>query len=105
MDVHEATAQMKVGQVQQRLSDAAQQAQALSPRFESSGALDHAQALADIHMSKPHVEVHVHTEHGITREWDGAGIDTVDNARKAAHRTRRQTTPPTISPSPPRRSR
>lgn len=52
--------------------------------FESQGALDHVEALIDIHANKPDSEVHKHTEHGLTRAWDKAAIDAVDKARKDA---------------------
>lgn len=36
--------------------------------FESSGALDHAKALTDIHQGKLGKDIQPHTEHGITHE-------------------------------------
>ncbi|MDR2327842.1 MAG: hypothetical protein LBE51_20875 [Acidovorax sp.] len=50
--------------------------------FESEGALDHVQALTDIHqLNKPIAEFHPHHSHGITREWHAADIDVVVKAR------------------------
>ena len=55
---------------------------------ESSGALDHATALADIHLLKPEPERHQHPDHGVLREWSGGDIDTVERARARAHKTK-----------------
>lgn len=57
--------------------------------FESPGAVDHAEALADVHFGKTGTEVHPHTDHGITREWEAAAIDVVDAARTDAHKAKR----------------
>ncbi|MET3444764.1 hypothetical protein [Ralstonia sp. 1138] len=52
--------------------------------FESKGALDHAQALVDIHAGKQDKDVHPHIEHGITKEWEASAIDAVVKARDRA---------------------
>ncbi len=62
--------------------------------LEANGALDHAEALADIHMLKPENDVHDHTEHGVTREWLVKDIDAVENARIKAHETGKTTAQP-----------
>ncbi len=54
--------------------------------FESTGTYEHAEALKDIHMGKPDADVHPHTAHGITREWEAAAIDAVVQARASARR-------------------
>ncbi|MGJ7530016.1 hypothetical protein [Variovorax sp. GB1P17] len=54
--------------------------------IESDGMFDHIKALADIHMGKPEAEVHPHPEHGFTRQWEAAAIDTVVEARDAARK-------------------
>ncbi len=54
--------------------------------FESTGTLDHAKALGDIHQGKPDSDVHSHPEHGITREWEAAAIDAVTRARGETYR-------------------
>lgn len=59
--------------------------------FESEGALDHAQALADIHLGKADPDVHPHVDHGITREWEAGAIDAVVYARGEAYRQRTTT--------------
>ncbi len=56
--------------------------------FESSGAVDHAKALADVQLLKPAAEVQSHADHGVTREWDATAIDTVTRARAAAHQSK-----------------
>ncbi|RIX78366.1 hypothetical protein [Acidovorax cavernicola] len=56
--------------------------------FESEGALDHAEALTDIHMGKPDAQVHPHTQHGITREWEATAIDAVVKARERARQAK-----------------
>lgn len=60
--------------------------------FESAGALDHAQAWAEIVGGKSDHEVHSHTEHGITKEWNESNIDAVVDARVRARETKKQTT-------------
>ena len=62
--------------------------------FESQGALDHAEALMDIHLGKVDAEVHPHADHGITRAWDKAAIDTVDRAREAARKPKATSSKP-----------
>jgi hypothetical protein len=52
--------------------------------FEANGAVDHAQALADIHLGKAAADVHAHTTHETTKEWEAAAIDVVDKARLRA---------------------
>ncbi|MNY75975.1 hypothetical protein D3C86_2154120 [compost metagenome] len=42
--------------------------------------------MKDIHMGKPDADVHPHTAHGITREWEAAAIDAVVEARASARR-------------------
>jgi hypothetical protein len=56
--------------------------------FEVDGALDHGQALADIHMGKREAEVHTHLTHGIMHEWGVADIDRVVDERVAGHKTK-----------------
>lgn len=56
--------------------------------FESDGALDHAQALAELYTSNKSVtELHPHPTHGITREWANTDIDAVAKAREKARPT------------------
>lgn len=57
--------------------------------FESAGALDHAKALADIHLSKSDSQIHPHPDHGTTREWEASAIDAVAAARDRAYEVRR----------------
>lgn len=52
--------------------------------FESDGALAHAQALTDIHMTKSDAEVHPHPYHGITKQWEASAIDAVIKERERA---------------------
>jgi len=76
--------------------------------FESSGAVDHAEALADVHFGKTSNDIHPHTDHGITREWGATAIDAVDRVRGAAHESRRQaaqTTPSAPQSTPPKSTR
>jgi hypothetical protein len=54
--------------------------------LESSGALAHVEALADIHMGKPAATVHPHLDHAVTKVWEASAIDAVDSARKDAHK-------------------
>jgi hypothetical protein len=54
--------------------------------LESSGALAHVEALADIHLGKPAADVHPHLDHAVTKVWEAAAIDAVDSARKDAHK-------------------
>ena len=54
---------------------------------EAAGALEHAEALADIHLLKPEGEVHTHSEHGVLREWDASDIEVVERARMSAYKT------------------
>jgi hypothetical protein len=56
--------------------------------FESAGALDHGQALSEMHLAKPAAEAHTHSEHGTTKAWEGAAIDSVNNARLRAQEAR-----------------
>lgn len=60
--------------------------------FESNGALDHAQALVDIHAGKKGNDVHPHPEHGITKEWEAASIDAVVKARDRAREAKKAQT-------------
>ena len=59
--------------------------------FESTGALHHAQALADIHLGKSDPQVHPHPDHGITREWKAEAIDAVVSARTRSFEAKRTT--------------
>ena len=69
--------------------------------FESTGALDHGKALADVHFSKPVSEVHPHVAHGITKQWEAVAIDAVDNARLKAHESKKgAVTPDEATPKP-----
>jgi hypothetical protein len=52
--------------------------------FEATGAVDHGEALAGMHMGKSGSEIHVHTEHGLMKEWDSSDIDEVVKARNDA---------------------
>lgn len=56
--------------------------------FESQGALDHAEALIDIHAGKADPDVHLHVDHGITRAWGKADIDAVETARRNVRRAK-----------------
>jgi hypothetical protein len=69
--------------------------------LESAGGLAHVEAFADIHLGVAPSKVHVHTEHGLTREWSASAIDAVDDARLAAHESKKNT--PTTA-SPPKKS-
>ncbi len=60
--------------------------------FESQGALDHAEALIDIHAGKSDADVHPHVDHGVTRAWGTAAIDAVETARRNARRAKAATT-------------
>jgi hypothetical protein len=53
--------------------------------FEATGAVDHGEALVDINMGIPEANVHVHTQHGLMKEWGAADIDAVVEARNEAH--------------------
>lgn len=66
--------------------------------LESSGALDHVAALADVHLGKTASEIHLHPHHGATREWDAAAIDAVDVARLKAHEKKKQAQPEEPAP-------
>ena len=69
--------------------------------FESTGALDHGKALADVHLLKPVSEVHPHVAHGITKQWEAVAIDAVDNARLKAHESKKgAVTPDEATPKP-----
>jgi hypothetical protein len=75
--------------------------------FESAGALDHAEALADIHLGRMPTDVRSHAAHGITKQWEAAAIDAVDGARlrayeatKAAPKPQEPATKPTKSRKP-----
>ena len=57
--------------------------------LESSGALAHVEALADIHLGKPAADVHPHLDHAVTKVWEAAAIDAVDSARTRAHEAKR----------------
>jgi len=52
--------------------------------FESKGAVEHGEALVDIHMGLSDDNVRPHTEHGITNEWSASDIDSVVTAREKA---------------------
>jgi hypothetical protein len=69
--------------------------------FESAGAIEHAEALADIHLGKAIGEMRPHVDHGISRVWDGPAIDVVDKARNAAHEARRPSPAEAESTQPP----
>lgn len=69
--------------------------------FESAGAVDHGEALADLHLGKPAAELHPHSDHGITREWDAAAIDAVVKARGTAQKAKGERTPSTQSDGEP----
>lgn len=58
--------------------------------FEATGAVDHGEALSDLHLGKSAEELHSHTEHGITREWDAAAIDSVVKARGKASQLQKE---------------
>ena len=53
--------------------------------LESSGALAHGQALAEIHMGRKVDELCPHEEHGKCRDWGGAEIDMVVDRCRRAH--------------------
>jgi hypothetical protein len=70
--------------------------------LESEGGLAHVAALADVHQGKPTAQIHLHADHGITREWEADAIDAVDRARKDAHELKRaqpSTTEPPAKPT------
>jgi len=73
--------------------------------LESTGALDHVEALADVHLGKPEAEIHKHTDHSVTREWEAKAIDAVDAARARAHEAKRATAKPQEPSTPPSRTR
>jgi hypothetical protein len=67
--------------------------------FESEGALDHAEALGDIHFGKDDKDVHPHLDHGVTRVWTKGQIDVIDRAREKVREPGRAI--PTAQPSTP----
>ncbi|MFG6469343.1 hypothetical protein [Roseateles sp. BYS87W] len=72
--------------------------------LESPGGLAHAEAMIDVSMGKPASELHPHTDHSLTREWEAAAIDAVDAARLNAHEARRAASKPDdAAPKPSRR--
>ena len=74
--------------------------------FESTGALDHAQSLTEIHLGKSPSDAHPHPDHGITKQWEAAAIDAVDRARLKAHEAKRnQPKPEDPAPKPTKKSR
>jgi hypothetical protein len=74
--------------------------------LESEGGLAHVEALADVHQGKPVAQIHLHVDHGITREWEADAIDSVDAARLKAHELRQaQTKPAEASQQPAARAR
>ena len=73
--------------------------------FESTGALDHGKALADVHFSKPVSEVHPHVAHGITKQWEATAIDAVDRARLKAHDSKKGAAKPEEPVAKPSKSR
>lgn len=56
--------------------------------LESQGALDHIEALADVHVGKSGAEVHAHSDHAVTKVWEAAAIDAVDAARRDARKAK-----------------
>jgi len=72
--------------------------------LEANGAPHHVEALAQISGFRPAKPVLVHTEHGAFKEWEATAIDTVEDARKAAHKAKRRSSS-TISQTPARQSK
>ncbi len=72
--------------------------------FESQGALDHAEALIDIHTGKVDAGAHPHVDHGVTRAWGKAAIDAVDRARERAYELRPSGSPRDREPPKPKKS-
>lgn len=63
--------------------------------FEAEGAVEHAEALGDAHLGKTAAQMHSHTDHTVTREWEAAAIDAVEAARVRAHEAKRAASAPT----------
>lgn len=64
---------------------------------ETAGAVDHVEALADAHVGKAEMDIHIHTSHNAFKQWDGAAID---HARKL---TREPEKPLLVTPRSQRR--
>ena len=71
--------------------------------FESAGALDHAQALADIHVGKTDADMHPHPDHGITKEWEAAAIDTIVRSRQKTYEMNQVKQEKTSTPDKPQK--
>ncbi len=73
--------------------------------FESAGALDHAEALADIQLGRTPTEARSHAGHGITKQWEAAAIDAVAGARLRAHEATKAAPKPQEPATKPTKSR